>query len=84
MLLEKIKQHLQQVVLTTLWVFCEGVCSERLVPRIPYLEVRSSSLTRRVVFLDKELYSTLSLFTQVYNGYRSYTAGGGGGNPVMD
>ena len=28
--------------------------------------VRGSSLTRRVVSFDKELYSTLSLFTQVY------------------
>ena len=27
---------------------------------------RGSSLARRVVSLDKELYSTLSLFTQVY------------------
>ena len=25
-MLEKIKQHLQQVVLTTLWVFCGGMC----------------------------------------------------------
>ena len=29
-------------------------------------EVRGSSLTSRVVSLDKELFSTLSLFTQVY------------------
>ena len=34
-------------------------------PRTPDLEVRASSLARRVVFLDKELYSTLSLFTQL-------------------
>ena len=32
----------------------------------PDLEVRGSSLVRRVVSLYKELYSTLSLFTQVY------------------
>ena len=31
----------------------------------PDLEVRGSSLARRVVSIDKELYSTLSLFTQV-------------------
>ena len=38
----------------------------RLTPRTPDLEVRGSSLARRVVSLDKELYYTLSLFTQVY------------------
>ena len=38
--------------------------AERLTPRIPDLEVRGSSLARRFVSLDKELYSTLSLFTQ--------------------
>ena len=44
-----------------------GVCvAEQLKPRTPDLEVRGSSLARRVVSLDKELYSTLSLFTQVY------------------
>ena len=48
----------------------------RLTPRTPDLEVRGSSLTRRVVSLDKELYSTLSLFTQVYNGYPRHTAWG--------
>ena len=37
-----------------------------VTPRTPDLEVRGSSLTRRVVSIDKELYSTLSLFTQVY------------------
>ena len=40
--------------------------AERLIPRTPDLEFRGSSLARRVVSLDKELYSTLSLFTQVY------------------
>ena len=34
--------------------------------KIKDLEVRGSSLASRVVFLNKELYSTLSLFTQVY------------------
>ena len=41
--------------------------AEWLTPRTPDLEVRGSNLARRVVSLDKELYSTLSLFTQVYN-----------------
>ena len=41
--------------------------AERLTSRTLDLEVRGSSLARRVVSLDKELYSTLSLFTQVYN-----------------
>ena len=40
--------------------------TERLTPRTLDQEVRGSSLTRRVVSFDKELYSTLSLFTQVY------------------
>ena len=35
--------------------------AERLTPRTRDLEVRGSSLARRVVSLDKELYSTLSL-----------------------
>ena len=40
--------------------------AEWLTPQTPDLEVRDSSLARRVVSLGKELYSTLSLFTQVY------------------
>ena len=41
--------------------------AERLTPRTLDLEVRGSSLARRrVVSLDKKLYSTLSLFTQVH------------------
>ena len=40
--------------------------AERLTPRTPDLEVQGSSLARRVVSLDKELYCTLSLSTQVY------------------
>ena len=35
--------------------------AERLTPQTLNLEVRGSSLARRVVSLDKELYSTLSL-----------------------
>ena len=38
----------------------------RLTPRTPDLEVRGSNLVLHVASLDKELYSTLSLFTQVY------------------
>ena len=41
-----------------------GVCG-RAVNTLD-LEVRGSSLAGRIVSLDKELYSTLFLFTQVY------------------
>ena len=45
------------------WIV-EASMTERLTPRTLDLEVRGSSLTRRVfVSLDKELYSSLSLFT---------------------
>ena len=37
-----------------------------VTPRTLDLEVWGSSLARSVVSLDKELYSTLPLFTQVY------------------
>ena len=40
--------------------------AERLTPRTLDEEVQGSSLARYVVSLDKELYSTLSLFTLVY------------------
>ena len=40
--------------------------TERLTPRTLDLEVHGSSLVHRVFSLDKELYPTLSLFTQVY------------------
>ena len=39
--------------------------TEWLTPQTPDLEARGSSLARRVVSLDKELYPTLSLFTQL-------------------
>ena len=43
------------------------VCEARwLTPQTLDLEVRGSSLVCDIVSLDKELYSTLSLFTQVY------------------
>ena len=41
--------------------------AEWLTPRTLDQEVRVSSLARRVFPLDKELYSTLCLFTQVFN-----------------
>ena len=45
--------------------FVEACVAEWLTPRTLDLEVRGSSLACRVVSLDKEVYSTLSLFTQV-------------------
>ena len=57
--------------------------AEWLTPRTPDREVWGSSLAHRIASLDKELYSTLSLFTQVY-----IKMGMGdillGGNPAMD
>ena len=43
-----------------------GVVAEWLTARTPDLEVRGSGHARRVVSLDRELYYTLSLVTQVY------------------
>ena len=58
---------------TSCEIFCTGilrtrggVVAEWLTSGTPDLEVRGSSLARRVVSLNKELYCTLSLFTQVY------------------
>ena len=59
----------------------EACVAELLTHRTLDLEVRGSSLSRRVVSLDKELYSTLSLFTQMINGYRRHTDRE---NPAMD
>ena len=58
---------------------------ERLTPRTLDLdlEVRGSSLVRRVVSLDKELYSTLSLFTQLYKWVQATHCWGGGGEGVI-
>ena len=57
----------------------EACVAERLTPRTLDLEVWGSTLARRVVSSDKELYSTLSLFTQVYKwGPATYCWGGGG------
>ena len=40
--------------------------AEWLTPQTPDLEVQDSSRASRVVSLDDDVYSTLSLFTQVY------------------
>ena len=62
--------------------------AERLKTRTPDLEVLGSSLTRRVFFKTR-LYSTLSLFTQLYKWVPATHClggggGGGGGYPAMD
>ena len=44
----------------------EKSVADQLTPRTYDIEVQGSSLAHRVDSLDKELYSTLSLFTQVY------------------
>ena len=62
----------------------EESVADRLTTRTYDLEVQGSSLGRRVVSLDKELYSTLSLFTQVYKWVLATYCWGGGGNPAMD
>ena len=49
-----------------IFVILEACVAKRLAPRTLDLKVRGSSLARRVISLDKELYSTFSLFTQVY------------------
>ena len=53
-----------------------------LTPRTLDREVRVLSLALRVVSLDKELYSTFSLFTQVYKWVPATCCWGG--NPAMD
>ena len=60
----------------------EAYVAERLTPRTLDLEVRGSTLTCRIVSLDKGLYSTLSLFTQVYKWVPVTYCWGG--NPAMD
>ena len=48
----------------------EACVAERLTPRTLDPEVQDSSLTRRVVSLDKELYSTSP---RCINGYQRHT-----------
>ena len=49
-----------------IYFFVEAWVAEQLTPHTPDPEVQGPSLTHQVVSLDKELYSNLSLFTQVY------------------
>ena len=44
----------------------EACVAELFAPGTPDLEVQGSSLTHCIVSLDKELFVTLSLLTQVY------------------
>ena len=60
----------------------EACVAEWLTPQTPDLGVRGSSITHHIVSLDKELYSSLSVFIQVYKWVLQPTALGG--NPVMD
>ena len=43
-----------------------GVCGQVATPQTPDLEVQGSNLAYQILSLDKELYPTLSVFTQVY------------------
>ena len=58
-------QELQQNWTSSL---LEACVAKWLTPRTPDLEVQGSSLAGCIVSLDKELYSTLFLFTQMYKG----------------
>ena len=63
--------------------YVEECVAEQLTPQTPDLEVQDWSLICSIVSLDKELYYTLSLFTQVYkwrNGDNILL----GGNLAMD
>ena len=65
---EAMLSHMYEPLLITVYgqVGVEACVAQQVTPRTLDLEVRCSSLSRCVVSLDKELYSTLSLFTQVY------------------
>ena len=55
--------------------------AERLTPRTPDPDVRGLSLARCLVSLDKDVYSILTLFSQVYKmgtGVILLRGGGGG------
>ena len=62
-----------------LYLSVESWVAEQLRPRTLDLEVQGPSLAHRVVYLDKELYSTLSLFTQVYKWVPATYCWGDGG-----
>ena len=57
----------------------ETCIAKHLTPQTLDLEVRGSSLARRIVSLDKELYSTLPPVPQVYDIHVLL-----GGNTAMD
>ena len=62
----------------------EWLCGQHLKLRVSIWRSRIiSSLAHQVVSLDKELYSTLSVFTQVYKRVLRHTAGGGGGSNTL-
>ena len=65
-----------------LYLSVEACVAEWLRPRPLDLEVKGSSLTPHIVYLDKELYSTFSLFTQVYKWVPATYCWEG--NPVRD
>ena len=60
--------HMYEPLLITVYgqVGVEACVAQQVTTRTLDLEVRCSSLARCVVSLGKELYFTLSLFTQVY------------------
>ena len=58
------REEIRAPLKTPAW---EATCvAECLMPLTLDLEVWGSSLTHHIVSLDKELYTTLSLFTKVY------------------
>ena len=59
------------------------VLAEQITPQNLDLAVWGSSLTCRIVSLDKELYSTLSLFIHVYKWHWQHTVVGGGGGVTL-
>ena len=60
-------RNVESIKVTKVRFFIEKACvAEWLTPQTPDLEVWASSLAHHIVSLDKELYSLLSLFIQVY------------------
>ena len=51
---------------SVLFCFVEECVAKLFTPGTQDLEVQGSTLTHRIVSLDKELYAPLFLFTQVY------------------
>jgi len=58
--------QLMRITTKFYWFMVEACVAEWLTPWTPDLEVQGSSFAHCIVSLDKELNSTLSLFTQVY------------------